>query len=102
MGKPISSSTELAGAVGAGRGGGRRRNLKRERERAYAARLAALAVPPPMPRYLAGALFCGYGFAWVGHFAFEKNRPASFKRPLYSLMGDWVMYKDIWTGRIAF
>ena len=42
----------------------------------------------------------GYGFAWVGHFGFEKNKPASFKRPLYSFMGDWVMYKDIWTGKV--
>ncbi|MDC6165886.1 Mpo1-like protein [Paucibacter sp. XJ19-41] len=53
-------------------------------------------------RFVLLALLCGYGFAWVGHFGFEKNRPASFKRPLYSLMGDWVMYKDIWTGRIKF
>ena len=48
------------------------------------------------------ALLCGYGFAWVGHFVFEKNKPASFKRPLYSFMGDWVMYKDLWTGKIRF
>jgi hypothetical protein len=48
------------------------------------------------------ALFCGYGFAWVGHFAFEKNRPASFKRPLYSFAGDWRMYYEIWTRRIPF
>ncbi len=48
------------------------------------------------------ALLCGYGFAWVGHFVFEKNKPASFKRPLYSFMGDWVMYKDFLTGRIRF
>ena len=48
---------------------------------------------------LLGLLF-GYGFAWVGHFGFEKNKPASFKRPVYSFMGDWVMYKDIWTGKI--
>ena len=54
------------------------------------------------PRYLLLALLCGYGFAWVGHFVFEKNRPASFKRPLYSFMGDWVMYRDIWAGRIPF
>ena len=47
-------------------------------------------------------LLCGYAFAWVGHFGFEKTKPASFKRPLYSFMGDWVMYKDIWTGRIPF
>ena len=44
----------------------------------------------------------GYGFAWVGHFFFEKNRPATFKHPLYSLMGDFVMYKDIWSGKIRF
>jgi hypothetical protein len=42
----------------------------------------------------------GYGFAWAGHFFFEKNRPATFKYPFYSLMGDFVMYKDIWAGKI--
>jgi hypothetical protein len=52
--------------------------------------------------WLVAGLLCGYGFAWVGHFVFEKNKPASFKRPLYSFMGDWVMYKDIWSGRIPF
>jgi len=41
----------------------------------------------------------GYGFAWVGHFAFEKNRPATFAYPLYSLMGDWVMFAEIVSGR---
>lgn len=44
----------------------------------------------------------GYGFAWVGHFVFEKNRPATFKYPFYSLLGDWVMLKDALTGRIRF
>jgi hypothetical protein len=43
---------------------------------------------------------CGYGFAWVGHFFFEKNKPATFKYPLYSLAGDWVMFKDILIGRV--
>ncbi|QDO86779.1 DUF962 domain-containing protein [Shewanella psychropiezotolerans] len=33
----------------------------------------------------------GYGFAWVGHFMFEKNRPATFQYPLYSFLADWVM-----------
>jgi hypothetical protein len=42
----------------------------------------------------------GYGFAWVGHFFFEHNRPATFKYPLYSLVGDWVMYRDMLTGRV--
>jgi hypothetical protein len=44
----------------------------------------------------------GYGFAWVGHFAFEKNRPATFKYPVYSLTGDWVMYWQLLTGKIPF
>ena len=44
----------------------------------------------------------GYGFAWVGHYGFEKNRPATFKHPLYSLMGDWVMFRDMLIGRIRF
>ena len=52
------------------------------------------------PQYFLYGLLCGYAFAWVGHFGFEKNKPASFKRPLYSFMGDWVMYKDIWTGKV--
>lgn len=42
----------------------------------------------------------GYGFAWVGHFFIEKNRPATFTYPFYSLLGDWVMLKDFVTGQI--
>jgi hypothetical protein len=53
-------------------------------------------------QYLLYALLCGYGFAFVGHFVFEKNRPATFRHPLYSFAGDWVMYADIWRGRIKF
>ncbi len=52
--------------------------------------------------WLPTALLCGYGFAWVGHFMFEKNKPASFKQPLYSFVSDWLMYKDILTGKIPF
>ncbi len=48
------------------------------------------------------APICGYGFAWVGHFFFEHNRPATFKHPFYSLAGDWVMFKDMLTGRVSF
>lgn len=42
----------------------------------------------------------GYGFAWIGHFFFEKNRPATFRHPFYSLAGDFVMFRDVLTGRI--
>jgi len=52
--------------------------------------------------WLAAAPFAGYGFAWVGHFFFEKNRPATFTYPLYSLLGDWVMFRDLLTGRQRF
>jgi hypothetical protein len=62
----------------------------------------ALMVVTGNLQFLLLGLLCGYGFAWVGHFGFEKNKPASFKRPFYSFMGDWVMYKDIWTGKIPF
>ena len=44
----------------------------------------------------------GYVFAWIGHFFFERNRPATFTHPFYSLMGDWVMWKDILIGKIRF
>ena len=52
--------------------------------------------------WLPAALVSGYAFAWVGHFFFEKNRPATFTHPFYSFLGDWVMWKDILTGRIRF
>lgn len=44
----------------------------------------------------------GYGFAWVGHYFFEKNKPATFKYPVYSLICDWLMFKDTLTGKIKF
>ena len=44
----------------------------------------------------------GYSFAWAGHYFFEKNRPATFQHPIYSLVGDFVMFRDILTGRIRY
>ena len=52
--------------------------------------------------WLLAGLACGYAFAWIGHFFFEHNRPATFTYPLWSFMGDWVMWKDILTGKIKF
>jgi hypothetical protein len=46
------------------------------------------------------AIVAGYAFAWIGHFFFEKNRPATFTHPLYSLMGDWRMFWDVLRGRV--
>ncbi|MHB1272517.1 MAG: Mpo1-like protein [Rhodanobacter sp.] len=53
-------------------------------------------------RWLWLAPVAGYGFAWIGHYGYEKNRPATFKYPLYSLLGDWVMYGQMWRGKIRF
>ncbi len=50
--------------------------------------------------WLLAAFVSGYAFAWVGHFVFEHNKPATFKYPLYSFAGDWVMFKDMLTGKI--
>ena len=50
--------------------------------------------------WLLAGLVAGYVFAGVGHFFFEKNRPATFTYPLYSFMGDWVMWRDVLARRI--
>jgi hypothetical protein len=44
---------------------------------------------------IAVALVEGYAFAWVGHYFFEHNRPATFKYPLFSFIGDWRLWWDI-------
>lgn len=44
----------------------------------------------------------GYGFAWVGHYFFEKNQPATFKYPIWSLVSDFKMFFQLLVGRISF
>ncbi len=44
----------------------------------------------------------GYGFAWTGHFFFEKNKPATFQYPFYSLVSDFIMFKDLLIGKEPF
>mgnify|MGYP001299522673 CR=1 FL=1 len=46
--------------------------------------------------------FVVYPFAWTGHYVFEKNKPAAFKRPIWAKACDWVMLKDIVIGKIPF
>ena len=52
------------------------------------------------PQWLALAPFVGYGFAWAGHFFIEKNRPATFTHPIWSLRGDFRMHARMFTGRL--
>lgn len=52
-------------------------------------------------RWLWLAPVFGYGFAWIGHIFFEKNRPATFRHPFYSFVGDWRMMWDILRGRVG-
>ena len=53
------------------------------------------------PLLLPAALVAGYGPAWISHFFLEKNKPASFKYPLWSFKADFVMYAKMWTGKMA-
>jgi len=53
------------------------------------------------PQLLIFVPLSGYGFAWIGHFFFEKNNPATFKYPLWSLKSDFKMYFDILSGKIS-
>lgn len=52
-------------------------------------------------KYFVLGLLSGYACAWVGHFVFEKNKPASFKQPLYSFISDWRMFSDVLRGNLS-
>ena len=62
--------------------------------------LAAAAVLSSRLALLWAVPVAGYAFAWVGHYFFEKNRPATFTHPLYSLCGDFRMLYEVLTGRL--
>ena len=52
------------------------------------------------PWFLLGMPLSGYGFSWFGHFVFERNAPATFRYPLWSLMADFQMYAFMCAGRM--
>ncbi len=52
--------------------------------------------------YVVAALICGYGFAWYGHVFFEKNRPATWRFPQYSLVADLLLFWIMLTRGFAF
>jgi hypothetical protein len=60
-----------------------------------------LAVARRRPAHLLAALAAGYGLAWVGHFLVEKNRPAAFRYPVWSFLGDWKMFGLACRGRLG-
>ncbi|MCO8091198.1 DUF962 domain-containing protein [Acinetobacter pseudolwoffii] len=59
------------------------------------------AIRQGKPRYFAYGLLSGYACAWIGHFIFERNKPASFKQPVYSFISDWRMFADVLRGRLS-
>lgn len=62
---------------------------------------AALFIITLKWKFIVFAILAGYAWAWSGHFIYEKNRPATFRYPIFSLFADWVMFFLIITGKIG-
>ena len=63
--------------------------------------LLGRAISSASPVWILWSLVAGYGFAWIGHFFVEKNRPATFAYPLWSFRGDVRMYGLMWRGKMT-
>lgn len=52
--------------------------------------------------WLVAAVIAGYGFAWLGHYLYERNQPASLRHPIYAFIANWLMYWEMLTGQVSF
>lgn len=64
--------------------------------------LLVTALATAQPWLILLAFVQGYAFAWVGHFFFEHNKPATFRYPWFSYLGDWKMWWQTLTGKLPF
>lgn len=62
----------------------------------------ALTIYLQNPWLIISVVVTPYLFAWIGHFFIEKNKPATFKYPLWSLAGDFKMYFQLISGKVKF
>lgn len=95
---PIAFPLAMAG-FGALFADGLRRGEAKKPSFAHIAGMIALPTLASPVLFPAGVVFA-YGCAWAGHFGFEKNRPATFKFPLWSLAGDFKMWSHMVRGRL--
>ncbi|KAI8086774.1 uncharacterized protein BX664DRAFT_336724 [Halteromyces radiatus] len=64
--------------------------------------LIILSILRKRPNLILIGIIQGYVWAWIGHFIFEKNKPATFKYPFYSLRGDFKMWAEVVSGKRTF
>jgi hypothetical protein len=62
--------------------------------------IAGIAIATKKPKFVKWALLAGYGPAWIGHLFIEKNRPATWRYPLWSIRGDLLMWRMALSGTL--
>jgi hypothetical protein len=93
---PLRMGLALAAALGVG---ALARGMEAKRNAAPALLLMVGLLVAGDPFVLVGIVLA-YAHAWVGHFVLEKNRPATFQYPLWSLTGDFVMWSRMLRGQL--
>jgi hypothetical protein len=64
--------------------------------------LVLISIIYKLPWILLAGVVSAYFFAWIGHFFIEKNKPATFQYPFYSLISDFKLYFQLLTGKEKF